>query len=222
MLVKGKHMNINKYPRSIVAAAKLLDELEPNWALKITEDINMSDASRCILGQVFGEYFKAFEKLFHNIKYDDNKCCDKIFGEQANVKTWQKEVDKRVKTKKEKEKENMTFAEALYHAQKEKVPVYNLQHSIHIEIGNITGNFHVFETKTKKLLSSLESCHINNNSWSISKIVDLDNLEPNSYFIYDGKKYQLKKSRSGECYADDCKGIITRFYNGLQVKEVKE
>lgn len=50
--------------RSVVAAAKALDKARPDWWKKVkVKNLDMSNAANCVLGQVYGDFLYAPEKL---------------------------------------------------------------------------------------------------------------------------------------------------------------
>lgn len=86
----------NPYPTSIGEAALLLDKVCPIWFHNINLDIlDMDSLTRCILGQMYGSYDKAIKQLFDETPYHCFE--DKIFGSEAGILIWKKEIDKRKK-----------------------------------------------------------------------------------------------------------------------------
>lgn len=78
------------YPLTIKSAAKLLDEVKPNWFNVVdTTKIDMENGSACILGQIYGHYCIAVEQLF---SCDDENEYDKVFGVNASVANWTSEI----------------------------------------------------------------------------------------------------------------------------------
>lgn len=52
------------YPASVSEAAQILDKDKPDWYTKIDLTIfDMTDAHRCVLGQVYGEYYDNIVRL---------------------------------------------------------------------------------------------------------------------------------------------------------------
>jgi hypothetical protein len=49
---------------NVAAGATMLDAKEPNWFLRINiEILNIDSPSRCILGQLYGDYFNAAREM---------------------------------------------------------------------------------------------------------------------------------------------------------------
>lgn len=93
-------MKIHKYPATISDAAAILDKVTPNWCEKITKDIAPYNNFTCVLGQVFGKYQKGMRELFaldlNGIDgVGDCYIKDDVFGTEANVLEWNKEIKKR-------------------------------------------------------------------------------------------------------------------------------
>lgn len=95
--------NINTkydYPESISEAAKLLDQIFPNWEKKIDLKIfNMINGNECVLGQVCGPYMEAMKNVF-GIEYcseEYTRCrSNQIFGTSASRKEWINEINYRL------------------------------------------------------------------------------------------------------------------------------
>jgi len=102
------------YPKTISAAAKLLDKIMPYWYLKINADgLYMVNDKGCILGQLFGNYFSAMKELFgieiSQYQNEDEDDCeeteeteeteeyigDEVFGGGASNYGWKEEVNQR-------------------------------------------------------------------------------------------------------------------------------
>lgn len=84
------------YPNSIEEAANLLDKDKPDWYTKIVRTLVMGSPDNCLLGQIYGNYYTSFEKLFGKpASYE--RAGDTIFGNRAFPSTWYVEIDKRKK-----------------------------------------------------------------------------------------------------------------------------
>lgn len=93
------------YPKNIEEAAKLLDEVIPNWYTKInTSELDFKSYKHCILGQLYGEYGYGFIELFG--EHASGRQIDTIFGTKAPHAIWMEEINIR-------KKNSMNFPEAL-------------------------------------------------------------------------------------------------------------
>lgn len=93
---------LHRYPVSISAAAKILDEELPAWFTMI--DLNkicMKHIDKCILGQLYVDYHEGLKDLFGlDIEDKDSEGeyeGDDVFGEDADVALWKTEINKRLK-----------------------------------------------------------------------------------------------------------------------------
>jgi hypothetical protein len=87
------------YPTSIHAAAKILDIKYPNWHNNINiRKLNMDEYHRCILGQLWGDYYKAMYLLFdfHAQDVDSGYAVDSVFGNcRGNKQRWIEQIELR-------------------------------------------------------------------------------------------------------------------------------
>lgn len=82
---------MRRNPLSIEEAAALLDEVHPWWHEKInTAILDMENASRCILGQLYQHFEKGCKAI-------NLGCCDASspFGYRASLEKWIDEIHKR-------------------------------------------------------------------------------------------------------------------------------
>lgn len=87
----------HKYPKSIAAAARLLDQVKPSWANKIDlNKLSMECDDTCILGQLYSTYVDGISELFGECGVNSY---DSIFGIKASLSTWKKEIKKRLVNK---------------------------------------------------------------------------------------------------------------------------
>ncbi len=88
------------YPVSIPEAARFLDQVEKGWEKKIDKSkLNMVGNSSCILGKVFSGWHNAMRKYFGDNVFDngiERYAGDHIFGREASLADWFKEIDKRM------------------------------------------------------------------------------------------------------------------------------
>lgn len=82
------------YPISIEHAAKILDRDKPDWYTKITKSLVMGSPHDCLLGQVYGNYYESFKKLFGDMPSYEH-ASDSIFGNRTFPSNWQIEINKR-------------------------------------------------------------------------------------------------------------------------------
>jgi hypothetical protein len=86
-----------KYPNTIEGAVAVLNIARPGWREKIdVEKLDMGEWANCILGQVFGDYYKGFKELFDSpaseyewVSYGR----DEVFGSRASIKAWIKFIE---------------------------------------------------------------------------------------------------------------------------------
>lgn len=82
-----------QYPSSIPEAALFLDANHRGWAAKINlRALNQKQIKSCVLGQLYGNYFDAMNKLFDQTGERNE---DTIFGRHASESQWIEEINKR-------------------------------------------------------------------------------------------------------------------------------
>lgn len=82
---------------NVAAAADYLDTIFPNWEDKIdVADINMKHNTKCILGQLYGEFCFGLKTIsdIHGVKIPNKSVA---FGVFADVDAWKYEIEKRRK-----------------------------------------------------------------------------------------------------------------------------
>ena len=85
----------HNYPKTIKAAALILDNEYPGWANKIdTSTLDMEDGTKCILGQLYEDYYTGVIKLFNC--YEDKVSRDGILGIKTNKQKWINEINSRL------------------------------------------------------------------------------------------------------------------------------
>ena len=64
------------FEAQIQAGAKLLDrQVGKHWAEEIdTDSLDMHSCFRCVVGQLFGNYWEGIDSLWDNSGYDDSNC----------------------------------------------------------------------------------------------------------------------------------------------------
>ncbi len=89
--------NTYVYPNTIEEAANILDKAKPHWYRNVDlNELDMDNASRCILGQVYRDYNIGFKKLFGLNPYDEDYFDDKIFGAEAPISVWEAMINSRL------------------------------------------------------------------------------------------------------------------------------
>lgn len=85
------------YPDSIEEAARLLDIVKPDWYKQVNIlKLSMMDGTKCVLGQLYGQWWKGMHSLFGSTRPGDNyRASDTIFGNMANPISWVKQIEDR-------------------------------------------------------------------------------------------------------------------------------
>lgn len=112
------------YPQTISEAAKILDTASPEWYKDInTDKLHMKSGTSCLLGQLYGDWYKGASRLFGDDKgqipdyYD--KLGDNVFGCVASKDSWLQEIKLRMDKQQD---DTFDFAQALkYMAEGKKV-----------------------------------------------------------------------------------------------------
>lgn len=85
-------------PKTIKAAAEILDKAMPGWEKKIDKKtLDMDDGEYCVLGQLYFTYDDGIDLLFDNGIVCDRY--DKVFGIHASRATWIKQINLRLNPK---------------------------------------------------------------------------------------------------------------------------
>jgi len=87
------------YPETVSEAATLLDKVQLGWHDKVNVDtFDMKRSELCILGQLYGDYAVAMEKLFGVMVGNPESCKynhAKSFSYYADKTLWISEIMKR-------------------------------------------------------------------------------------------------------------------------------
>jgi hypothetical protein len=105
------YTTIDQYPRTVSAAAKLLDKAVPGWYDRINiPDLDLGECRKCILGQLYGHFDDGCITLFGKYYFQVPLTEEEInsgeftegsnlilppFGERTNRDEWVNEINKR-------------------------------------------------------------------------------------------------------------------------------
>jgi hypothetical protein len=89
-------MKFHRVPKTIPAAARLLDRVIPGWALLINlSKLSMYIHDYCVLGQLYGGFVQGVEKLF-GVDAHLFLPLNWAFGTYASETAWIEEINKRL------------------------------------------------------------------------------------------------------------------------------
>jgi hypothetical protein len=175
---------MNKYPKTISEAAKLLDKVHPDWFSKISlEELKMTDGKCCILGQLYGSWTVGIRQIF-KCPTNDSLVQDAILGRNAIIFDWKSEILKR-------RNKTMTFQEALQAAELGKKVRHPGMDDDYLYKNGETLRYYRSRTKISEEVHLLTLRLGLNKNWEIvSEEIKLEDLANGTFFMKDGKKYK--------------------------------